>query len=98
MPSMLLRLLLALATGLFSVGASAQATPAVSYRVQVEGPKALVDLLQDGLDIVRWQQDPEMNAELLERLLEEAVREAREAVATEGYFSAQVKGSIDRTR
>ncbi len=67
----------------------------LEYRVRIEAPKALEKILQEGLNLVRWQNDPEMSAEQLERLIGEAVREAREAAATEGYFSAQVEASID---
>lgn len=71
--------------------------PFVNYRVQVDAPPQLAGMLRDGLSIVRWQQDREMTAGQLERLVDEAVRQAREAVATEGYFSAEVVGSIDRS-
>src|SRR5207249_2581284 len=38
---------------------------------------------------------PEMDAERLKRLVDEAVRESREAAATEGYFSARVNAEVD---
>jgi translocation and assembly module TamA len=66
------------------------------YRVEVQGPKELVGMLKDGLNLVRWQHDPGMTQELLERLVEESLRDVREAVATEGYFSASVRAGIDR--
>jgi translocation and assembly module TamA len=72
-----------------------EATP-LRYRIEVQGPKELTAMLKDGLKLARWQHDPGMTPELLERLLEESVRDAREAVATEGYFSAAVRGRIDR--
>jgi translocation and assembly module TamA len=98
---MLLRLVLAFTCcllGGLAPDAAAQSGRTVEYRVHVQGPKELVNMLQEGLNIVRWQHDPEMSAELLERLVDEAVREARQAVATEGYFSAEVLASIDRSR
>ena len=95
LPRLLLAMLCCLA---FAPSAFAQASPALEYRVRIEGPKELVGMLQDGLNIIRWQHDPDMSTELLERLVDEAVREARQAVATEGYFSAQVVASIDRGR
>jgi len=52
-------------------------------------------MLNKGLNLVRWQNDPQMSAEQLRRLVDEAVREAREAAATEGYFSARVEASLD---
>ena len=63
---------------------------AVSYRVEIDAPKDLKSRLDKGLNIVRWRLDPEMNAERLKRLVDEAVRESREAAATEGYFKAEV--------
>jgi translocation and assembly module TamA len=99
MSNMLARLLLAMLCCLVAgPPASAQDRPVLEYRVRIEAPNELAGMLQQGLNIVRWQQDPEMSPELLERLVDEAVREARQAVATEGYFSAQAVASIDRSR
>lgn len=67
------------------------------YRIEVQGPKDLAAMLKDGLQLARWQHDPGMTPELLERLLEESIGHAKEAVATEGYFSAQIRGTIDRS-
>ena len=50
--------------------------------------------LRQGLNLTRWQNDPQMTPEQLRRLVDEAVREARETAATEGYFSAQVSAAI----
>ena len=47
---------------------------------------------------MRWQNDPQMNAEQLRRLVKDAEREAREAAATEGYFSAQRRDAHRRNR
>jgi translocation and assembly module TamA len=74
------------------------ATPALArldYRVEIEAPRDLKRVLEKGLNLERWRTDPEMDAERLKRLVDEAVRESREAAATEGYFSAQVKAEID---
>jgi translocation and assembly module TamA len=67
----------------------------LEYNVEIDGPKDLQERLQKGLNIVRWRLDPEMDAERLKRLVDEAVRESKEAAATEGYFSAQVTSEID---
>jgi translocation and assembly module TamA len=67
----------------------------LAYEVEIEAPKELKDRLQKGLNLVRWRLDPEMNAERLKRLVDEAVRESKEAAATEGYFTAQVTSDID---
>jgi translocation and assembly module TamA len=73
----------------------AVAAQGLRFRVEVEAPRELEKILKQGLSIMRWQNDPKMTAEQLRRLTEEAVREAREAAATEGYFSAKVDVRID---
>jgi translocation and assembly module TamA len=70
----------------------------LSYRVEVEAPRELAGILRKGLSLVRWQDDPNMTAEQLRRLADEALREAREVAATEGYFSPRVEMRIDETR
>ena len=67
----------------------------LDYTVEIEAPRELKQRLEKGLNIVRWRHDPEMNAERLKRLVDEAVRESREAAATEGYFSADVQSEVD---
>ena len=46
----------------------------VRYRVEVEAPKELRELLEKGLQLERWQTDAQMKPELLRRLANEAVR------------------------
>jgi translocation and assembly module TamA len=67
----------------------------LQYRVEVDAPREIAELLNQGLNLVRWQHDPQMTPEQLRRLAEEAVREARETAATEGYFAARVEVGID---
>jgi translocation and assembly module TamA len=68
----------------------------VKYRVEVEAPEELRDLLQKGLLLERWQTDALMTPELLRRLADEAVAEAGAAAAAQGYFSAKVSYQLDR--
>ena len=49
------------------------------------------------VDLVRWQDFAEMSEDLFDRLAREAVPQAREAAATQGFFSANVDISVDRT-
>lgn len=72
------------------------AQPGLKYRVEIDAPKEMSEVLAKGLDVARWQDDPQMTPEQLERLAQQAVREAREVAATEGYFSAQVEHEIER--
>jgi translocation and assembly module TamA len=70
--------------------------PALRFRVVVEAPKALKDMLEGGLDLVRWQKEERMTRSLLERLVTEARAEAERAAAAEGYFSAGVATAIEQ--
>lgn len=67
----------------------------LEYTVEIDAPRELKTRLEKGLNIVRWRLDPEMSAERLKRLVDEAVRESKEAAATEGYFSATVSSDVD---
>jgi translocation and assembly module TamA len=67
----------------------------LQYRVELDAPKEIAEILRKGLNLARWERDPQMTPEQLRRLAEEAVREAREVAATEGYFSARVELHID---
>ncbi|MGQ0546773.1 MAG: autotransporter assembly complex protein TamA [Betaproteobacteria bacterium] len=81
----------------FVLAAAAGAARGQSYRVEVEAPRDLARTLRQGLNLVRQASDPDLRRERFQRLLEEAVREAREVAATEGYFSARVTTRIDET-
>ena len=67
------------------------------YRLEVEAPREFAGTLRKGLNLARWQNDPQMNPEQLRRLIKDAEREARETAATEGYFSAAVETSVDES-
>ena len=71
-------------------------TPAsVRFRVVVEAPREYRRLLEQGLDLARWQRDERVTMPLLERLVAEARKSAAEALAADGYFSADVKSRIE---
>jgi translocation and assembly module TamA len=90
------RSLCAWALALVCLAALAQ-EPGPRYRLTVEAPtKEMREMLQKGLRLSRWQTDEQMTPELLRRLAQEAVNEAREALAAEGYFSALISFSLDR--
>ncbi len=82
-------LALALVAAAASAGAAAR-----EYRVEIDAPPELATLLER-LSLMRWRSDPDMSPDRLRRLVDEAEVEAKQAVATEGYFSAQVTSSID---
>ena len=68
------------------------------YRLSVEAPtRELREMLTRGLQLARWEADAQMTPELLGRLAEEAVLEAKKALSALGYYSAAVSTSIDRS-
>ena len=67
----------------------------LAYRLEIDAPKDMAETLRKGLNLARWQDDPQMTPEQLRRLAEEARREARELAATEGYFLPRVELAID---
>ena len=80
--------------------AAAEAVPhadnPIRYRVKVVAPSAIEATVSASVDLVRWQDFADMTEDLLDRLAREAVPQAREAAATQGYFSATVDIAIDR--
>lgn len=68
---------------------------ATRFRVIIDAPRPHQRMLEEGLDLVRWQKDERMTPELLERLVSEARAAIEEAMAAEGYFSAGVRASIE---
>ena len=74
----------------------AQRAGALRYRVVIDAPKALRDTLSASVDLVRWQDYADMTESLFDALASEAVDQAKEAAATEGFFSAQVGIDTDR--
>jgi translocation and assembly module TamA len=66
------------------------------YRVDIDAPKPLRDVLTASVDLVRWQSYEEMTESLFDALIDKADRQAKEAVATEGFFSATVAIDVDR--
>jgi translocation and assembly module TamA len=77
--------------------APAAAAQGLRYKLEVDAPRELAGTLRKGLNLSRWQNDPQMTPEQLRRLVKDAEREARETAATEGYFSAKVETRIDET-
>jgi translocation and assembly module TamA len=106
-----LTLAFALATAGASLPADAQVKPpdvpgaavthhaddAIQYRVKVVAPDAIASTIAAAVDLVRWQDFADMTEELLERLMREALPQATEAAATQGFFNAKVDLGIDRT-
>jgi translocation and assembly module TamA len=73
------------------------APPAVAYRVVIDAPDPLQEVLKRDIGLVRWQGYAEMTDDLLARLMREAQEETRYAAAAEGYFKATITVTIDRS-
>ena len=72
---------------------------ALRYRVVIEAPAPLRDTLAASVDLIRWQGYDEMTASLFDALRAKAIDQAKEAAATEGFFSAtSTSTSIGRQR
>jgi len=84
-----------LAAILLLISSAALAQTGLKYRVEIVAPKDMAEVLSNGLNLERWQNDPQMTPEQLRRLADEGVREARELAATEGYFSARADVAIE---
>jgi translocation and assembly module TamA len=67
----------------------------IRFRVEIDAPRPYEKMLRDGLDLVRWQSDERVTLPVLERLVAEARKAAVEALAAEGYFSADVVTAIE---
>jgi translocation and assembly module TamA len=68
----------------------------LGYRVDIDAPKALRDVLAASVDLVRWQGYEEMTESLFDALIDKAEAQAKEAAATEGFFSAKIAIDVDR--
>jgi len=70
---------------------------AIRYRVEVVAPKAIAATFASAIDLVRWQDYADMTEDLFDRLARDAVAQAKEAAATQGYFSASIEITVDRS-
>lgn len=79
-----------------SAASSAATAERLRYRVVVDAPAPLKETLAASVDLIRWQDYDEMTGSLFDALLRQAIGQASEAAATEGYFSAAVAVDVDR--
>lgn len=68
----------------------------IRYHVEVVAPAAIAATLTSALDLIRWQDYADMTEDLFDRLARDAIPQAKEAAATQGYFSANVEITVDR--
>ena len=70
----------------------------IHFRVVIEAPRPYRQMLEQGLDISRWQGEQRVTMPLLERLVGEARKAAAEALAADGFFDAKVDSRIDSSQ
>ncbi len=75
--------------------ASSAAQP--HYTVELDVPDGLRPLLADNLDLLRWRDFPGLQRDQIERLADEAPKQARRLLETQGYFSPQISVHIERS-
>lgn len=66
-----------------------------SYRLEIQAPPGVTQLLRENLDLARWTDYQEMTPEVLARLVAEARGQAVDLLATEGYFTPKIDSRID---
>ena len=90
------RILAQIAASVFTVLASAAAmAQGVAYTVAIDAPRPLEKLLEANLDLLRWQGNPRLDLDQLQRLVKAAPDQAKVLIATEGYFSPKVSAGLD---
>jgi translocation and assembly module TamA len=67
----------------------------IAFRVDVEAPRALRELLQEHLDVVRRSAEKELTAAEVRRLYTRATEQIRQLLATEGYFAPRIDSTLD---
>ena len=90
------RILAHIAVTVFTtLAATAAFAQSVRYTVAIEAPRPLDKLLKENLDLLRWQGNPRLDLEQLQRLVKAAPDQARTLIATEGYYSPRVSAGLD---
>jgi translocation and assembly module TamA len=67
----------------------------VQFRVDLDAPAKLRELLEQHLDVVRRSEEKELTAAEVRRLFNRAPEQIRQLVATEGYFSPRIDATLD---
>lgn len=75
--------------------AQAEAKTGLNYTVRIDAPRALRELLENNLDLMRWRGNARMDLEQLQRLVRVAPEQVKTLIATEGYYTPQVSAGLD---
>lgn len=66
------------------------------YRVELDAPDFLSDLLTDNLDLFRYRKREDINPDQINFMVSQAPERVAKLAATEGYFSTVTKVELDR--
>ncbi|PKB23410.1 autotransporter assembly complex protein TamA [Janthinobacterium sp. 64] len=80
-----------------SASATEAAPAPLQYEVKVNAPGDLDELLEKNLDLERFRGNPRMDREQLRRLVRATPEEARNLIATAGYYTPVVTVRVDTT-
>ena len=69
---------------------------AFSYSVELDVPESYRALLRDNLEIVRWRDNPRMDAAQLERLVARTRGEVATLMESEGFYAPSVEVALER--
>lgn len=82
-----------LALGLCAVPAIA--AEGLNYKVRIDAPRELEELLEQNLDLLRFRGNARVDREQLQRMVRAAPEQARTLVATDGYYSPVISARLD---
>ncbi|MDN2698991.1 autotransporter assembly complex protein TamA [Janthinobacterium sp. SUN073] len=80
-----------------SASATEAAPAPLQYEVKVNAPGDLDELLEKNLDLERFRGNPRMDREQLQRLVRDTPEQAKNLVATAGYYTPVVTVRVDTT-
>ncbi|MGK5006470.1 autotransporter assembly complex protein TamA [Janthinobacterium sp. LB2P70] len=80
-----------------SASATEAAPTPLQYEVKVNAPGDLDELLEKNLDLERFRGNPRMDREQLRRLVRATPEEAKNLIATAGYYTPVVTVRVDTT-
>jgi translocation and assembly module TamA len=79
----------------FGLLVSASAPLHAAYRVDIDAPQPLRQVLQDNLDLTRYQERKDLDDEQFTFMLDTVAEQVLQLTSTEGYFKPVVKVAVD---
>jgi len=73
----------------------AEAKTGLNYTVRIDAPRALRELLENNLDLMRFRGNARMDLEQLQRLVRGAPDQVKTLIATEGYYTPKVSAGLE---